>query len=70
MTDRPPALLGSRTRFTAWLTERERFELERKSLELGLSLNQTLRIALRVGLGLPVSDGLAQSVRVDQEQHA
>lgn len=58
------------TRFTAWLTERERYELERKSAEFGQSLNYTLRVALRSGLGLPIDEHLAQAVRIKQQETA
>lgn len=54
-------------RFTCWLTERERYELERKSGELQVSLNHVLRVALRAGLGLPQNEALAQSVRIERE---
>jgi len=58
------------TRFTAWLTERERYELERIAAQQGFSLNYTLRVALRLGLGLPVEDRRAQAIRDRQETTA
>lgn len=57
-------------RFTAWLTERERYEITRLSDELQISQNQVVRIALRAGLGLPVNAGQAASVRIDHQEQA
>jgi hypothetical protein len=54
------------SRFTAWMTERERYELTRIADKLGLSQNVVLRTAYRVGLGLPVNADLAAAVRLPQ----
>ena len=63
-----PAQAVRRWRFTAWLTERERWELENASARMNLSINQTLRVALRAGLGLPVDPAQAQAVKIRQEE--
>jgi hypothetical protein len=55
-------------RFTTWLTDREAYELERISEELRFSKNQVLRIAFRVGVGLPEpAAGLVHTAESDQQ---
>lgn len=57
MSDEPSIKIGpspqERFRFTAWLTSVEREGLRDKAIELGLSQNVIVRMAIRETLGLP-----------------